>query len=64
MRFDCNRRSKIWECEKRVIVRGVAISTRDLRILSLVFSTLPTLLLEKEKERAMVVNLEFNKAIS
>lgn len=48
------------ECDKSAIVRRAAIPARDLRILGPVFSQSSSIL---AREKAMVVNLEFIKAI-
>ncbi|XP_059458947.1 magnesium transporter MRS2-4 [Corylus avellana] len=60
MRFDRSGRSELVECDKSAIVRRAAIPARDLRILGPVFSHSSSIL---AREKAMVVNLEFIKAI-
>lgn len=60
MRFDRSGRSELVEWEKNAIVRHAAIPARDLRILGPVFSHSSNIL---AREKAMVVNLEFIKAI-
>ncbi|KAG5000036.1 hypothetical protein JHK82_021199 [Glycine max] len=60
MRFDRSGRSELVELEKNAIVRHAAIPARDLRILGPVFSHSSNIL---AREKAMVVNLEFIKAI-
>ncbi|KAI6701727.1 hypothetical protein NL676_016051 [Syzygium grande] len=59
-RFDRAGGSELLECEKSAIVRRVSIPARDLRILGPVFSHSSNIL---AREKAMVVNLEFIKAI-
>lgn len=60
MRFDRAGQSEMLECEKSAIVRRVSIPARDLRILGPVFSQSSNIL---AREKAMVINLEFIKAI-
>lgn len=60
MRFDRSGRSELLECDKNAIIRRAAIPARDLRILGPVFSHSSNIL---AREKAMVVNLEFIKAI-
>ncbi|KAK4762091.1 hypothetical protein SAY87_029975 [Trapa incisa] len=60
MRFDRAGQSELFECEKNAIVRRVSIPARDLRVLGPVFSHSSNIL---AREKAMVVNLEFIKAI-
>ncbi|KAJ1386114.1 putative magnesium transporter MRS2-4 [Sesbania bispinosa] len=60
MRFDRSGRSELVEWEKNTIIRHASIPARDLRILGPVFSHSSNIL---AREKAMVVNLEFIKAI-
>ncbi|KAM1316758.1 hypothetical protein TB2_019777 [Malus domestica] len=60
MRFDRFGGSEIVECDKNAIIRRAAIPARDLRILGPVFFHSSSIL---AREKAMVVNLEFIKAI-
>ncbi|CAL0325054.1 unnamed protein product [Lupinus luteus] len=60
MRVDRTGRSELVEWDKNTIIRHAAIPARDLRILGPVFSHSSNIL---ARERAMVVNLEFIKAI-
>ncbi|PRQ59611.1 putative Mg2+ transporter protein, CorA-like/Zinc transport protein ZntB [Rosa chinensis] len=60
MRFDRCGGSELVECDKNAIIRRAAIPPRDLRILGPVFSHSSSIL---AREKAMVVNLEFIKAI-
>lgn len=60
MRFDRIGISELVECDKSTIIKRVAIPARDLRILGPVFSQSSNIL---AREKAMVVNLEFIKAI-
>ncbi|XLR16958.1 hypothetical protein S83_044896 [Arachis hypogaea] len=60
MRFDRSGGSELVELDKNAIIRHAAIPTRDLRILGPVFSQSSNIL---AREKAMVVNLEFIKAI-
>ncbi|KAJ8755665.1 hypothetical protein K2173_022260 [Erythroxylum novogranatense] len=60
MRFDRFGNSEVVECDKSTIIKRVAIPARDLRILGPVFSHSSHIL---AREKAMVVNLEFVRAI-
>lgn len=60
MRFDRTGNSELLECDKSAILKRVTIPARDLRILGPVFSHSSNIL---AREKAMVVNLEFIKAI-
>ncbi|KAK2438400.1 magnesium transporter [Trifolium repens] len=60
MRFDRSGTSELVEWEKNTIIRHAAIPARDLRILGPVFSHSSSIL---ARDKAMVVNLEFIKAI-
>ncbi|KAG9445316.1 hypothetical protein H6P81_016656 [Aristolochia fimbriata] len=60
MRFDRLGQSELMECDKSAIIKRVSIPARDLRILGPVFSHSSNIL---AREKAMVVNLEFIKAI-
>lgn len=60
MRFDKFGNSELMECDKSTIIKRVAIPARDLRILGPVFSHSSNIL---AREKAMVVNLEFIRAI-
>ncbi|XP_061365742.1 magnesium transporter MRS2-4-like isoform X2 [Gastrolobium bilobum] len=60
MRFDRSGRSELMELDKNTIIRQASIPARDLRILGPIFSHSSTIL---AREKAMVVNLEFIKAI-
>ncbi|XP_073001306.1 putative magnesium transporter MRS2-G [Typha latifolia] len=60
MRFDRRGQSEILECDKSVIIKRAAIPARDLRILGPIFSHSSNIL---AREKAMVVNLEFIRAI-
>ncbi|WCJ18392.1 Magnesium transporter MRS2-4 [Euphorbia peplus] len=60
MRFDRFGNSELMECEKSTIIKRVSIPARDLRILGPVFSHSSSIL---AREKAMVVNLEFIRAI-
>ncbi|CAM8904193.1 unnamed protein product [Rhodiola kirilowii] len=60
MRFDKSGETEVLECDKSAILKRVAIPARDLRILGPVFSHSSNIL---AREKAMVVNLEFIKAI-
>ncbi|XP_061365746.1 magnesium transporter MRS2-4-like [Gastrolobium bilobum] len=60
MRFDRSGRSELVEWDKNAIIHHAAIPARDLRILGPVFSHSSNIL---AREKAMVVNLEFIKAI-
>ncbi|XP_021736876.1 magnesium transporter MRS2-4-like [Chenopodium quinoa] len=60
MKFDKFGESELFEWDKSSIIKRVGIPARDLRILGPVFSQSSNIL---ARERAMVVNLEFIKAI-
>ncbi|KAF7144373.1 hypothetical protein RHSIM_Rhsim05G0093800 [Rhododendron simsii] len=60
MRLDRFGQSELIECEKSIIIKRASIPARDLRILGPVFSHTSNIL---AREKAMVVNLEFIKAI-
>ncbi|XP_071725601.1 magnesium transporter MRS2-4-like [Rutidosis leptorrhynchoides] len=60
MRFDTSGESEVFECDKSTIIKRAGIPARDLRILGPVFSNSSNIL---ARERAMVVNLEYIKAI-
>ncbi|KAK9085963.1 hypothetical protein Sjap_026374 [Stephania japonica] len=60
MKFDLMGQSEVLEMEKSAIIKRVSIPPRDLRILGPVFSHSSNIL---AREKAMVVNLEFIKAI-
>ncbi|XP_068314421.1 magnesium transporter MRS2-4-like [Pyrus communis] len=60
MRFDRFGVSELVECDKNAIIRRTAIPAWDLRILGPVFSHSSSIF---AREKAMVVNLEFIKAI-
>ncbi|KAK3028225.1 hypothetical protein RJ639_037559 [Escallonia herrerae] len=60
MRFDRSGQSELIECDKSMIIKRASIPARDLRILGPVFSHSSSIL---AREKAMVVNLEFIKAI-
>ncbi|KMT00837.1 hypothetical protein BVRB_9g221120 [Beta vulgaris subsp. vulgaris] len=60
MKFDKFGQSELIEWDKSAIIKRVGIPARDLRILGPVFSQSSNIL---ARERAMVVNLEFIKAI-
>ncbi|KAL2928494.1 Magnesium transporter MRS2-4 [Bienertia sinuspersici] len=60
MKFDRFGESELIEWDKSSIIKRVGIPARDLRILGPVFSHSSSIL---ARERAMVVNLEFIKAI-
>ncbi|KAF5781736.1 putative magnesium transporter MRS2 [Helianthus annuus] len=60
MRFDRSGESEVFECDKTTIIKRAGIPARDLRILGPVFSNSSNIL---ARERAMVVNLEYIKAI-
>ncbi|WOK98769.1 magnesium transporter MRS2-G isoform X1 [Canna indica] len=60
MRFDCAGQSEVLELGKSAIIKRAGIPSRDLRILGPLFSQSSNIL---ARERAMVVNLEFIKAI-
>ncbi|GKV21230.1 hypothetical protein SLEP1_g31227 [Rubroshorea leprosula] len=60
MRFDRDGKSEVVELDKSTIIRRAGIPARDLRILGPLFSQSSNIL---AREKAMVVNLEFIKAI-
>ncbi|KAI3972670.1 hypothetical protein MKX01_019328 [Papaver californicum] len=60
MKFNQFGESEIFELDKNAIIKRVSIPARDLRILGPVFSQSSNIL---AREKAMVVNLEFIKAI-
>ncbi|KAL2491122.1 Magnesium transporter MRS2-4 [Abeliophyllum distichum] len=60
MRLDRWGHSELIECDKSVILKRVSIPSRDLRILGPIFSHSSSIL---AREKAMVVNLEFIRAI-
>ncbi|KAJ4967392.1 hypothetical protein NE237_019241 [Protea cynaroides] len=60
MRFDRFGQTELLECDKNAIIKRASIPARDLRILGPVFSQSSNIL---AREKAMVVNLEFIKAI-
>ncbi|KAJ8434765.1 hypothetical protein Cgig2_019690 [Carnegiea gigantea] len=60
MKFDKFGQSELIELDKGTIIKRVGIPARDLRILGPVFSHSSNIV---ARERAMVVNLEFIKAI-
>ncbi|CAA2960175.1 magnesium transporter MRS2-4 [Olea europaea subsp. europaea] len=60
MRLDRWGHSELIECDKSVILKRVSIPSRDLRILGPIFSHSSRIL---AREKAMVVNLEFIRAI-
>lgn len=60
MRFDRSGESELFECDKSTIIKRTGIPARDLRILGPVFSNSSNIL---AREKAMVVNLEYIKAI-
>ncbi|XP_020094239.1 putative magnesium transporter MRS2-G [Ananas comosus] len=60
MRFDRTGHTEIMECDKNAIIKRAAIPTRDLRILGPIFSNSSNIL---AREKAMVVNLEYIRAI-
>ncbi|XP_043709048.1 magnesium transporter MRS2-4-like [Telopea speciosissima] len=60
MRFDRFGHTELLECDKSAIIKRASIPARDLRILGPVFSHSSNIL---AREKAMVVNLEFIKAI-
>ncbi|KAK9682315.1 hypothetical protein RND81_10G064800 [Saponaria officinalis] len=60
MKFDKNGESELIEWDKSSIIKRVGIPPRDLRILGPIFSHSSSIL---AREKAMVVNLEFIKAI-
>lgn len=60
MHFDATGNSEVLECDKQMIMKRASIPARDLRILGPIFSHSSNIL---AREKAMVVNLEFIKAI-
>lgn len=60
MKVDRNGQSETIECDKSVIIKRVSIPARDLRILGPLFSHSSNIL---ARDKAIVVNLEFIKAI-
>jgi magnesium transporter len=60
MRFDQSGQSELTECDKSTIIKRVSIPARDLRIHGPVFSDSSNIL---ARDKAMVMNLEFIKAI-
>ncbi|XP_074312536.1 magnesium transporter MRS2-4 [Silene latifolia] len=60
MKFDKSGQSELIEWDKTTIIKRVGIPPRDLRILGPIFSQSSSIL---ARERAMIVNLEFIKAI-
>ncbi|KAH6762605.1 magnesium transporter 6 [Perilla frutescens var. hirtella] len=60
MRMDRLGHSELIECDKTVIIKRVSIPARDLRILGPIFSHSSSIL---AREKAMIVNLEFIRAI-
>ncbi|KAK6121338.1 hypothetical protein DH2020_044910 [Rehmannia glutinosa] len=60
MRMDRLGQSELIECDKSVIIKRVSIPARDLRILGPIFSHSSSIL---AREKAMIVNLEFIRAI-
>ncbi|KAK4476842.1 hypothetical protein RD792_016002 [Penstemon davidsonii] len=60
MRMDRLGQSELMECDKSVIIKRVSIPTRDLRILGPIFSHSSSIL---AREKAMIVNLEYIRAI-
>ncbi|GMH25069.1 hypothetical protein Nepgr_026912 [Nepenthes gracilis] len=60
MKFDRHGQSELIEWDKSTIIKRVSIPARDLRILGPVFSHSSSIL---ARERSMVINLEFIKAI-
>ncbi|KAL1549660.1 Magnesium transporter MRS2-4 [Salvia divinorum] len=60
MRMDRLGQSELIECDKTVIIKRVSIPARDLRILGPIFSHSSSIL---AREKAMIVNLEFIRAI-
>ncbi|XP_024390959.1 magnesium transporter MRS2-4 isoform X2 [Physcomitrium patens] len=60
MRFDATGNSEIFECDKNDLLKRVTVPARDLRIMGPIFSQSSHIL---ARENAMVVNLEFVKAI-
>ncbi|KAL8161478.1 hypothetical protein V2J09_012967 [Rumex salicifolius] len=60
MKFDRDGQSEAIECDKSAIIKRVSIPARDLRILGPLFSHSSNIL---ARDKAIVVNLEFVKAI-
>ncbi|XP_031131100.1 magnesium transporter MRS2-4-like [Ipomoea triloba] len=60
MRFDRAGQSELIECDKGAIIKRASVPARDLRILGPIFSHSSNIL---AREKAIVVNLEFIKAI-
>ncbi|KAG0451968.1 hypothetical protein HPP92_025979 [Vanilla planifolia] len=60
MRFDCTGQSEVTEYDKSAIIQRASIPARDLRILGPIFSQSSNII---AREKAIVVNLEFIKAI-
>lgn len=60
MRFDRTGQSEVTELDKNAIIRRASIPTRDLRILGPIFSHSSNII---AREKAMIINLEFIKAI-
>ncbi|KAK8934364.1 putative magnesium transporter MRS2-G [Platanthera zijinensis] len=60
MRFDRTGQSEVAELDKNAIIRRTSIPTRDLRILGPIFSQSSNII---AREKAMIINLEFMKAI-
>ncbi|KAH0469479.1 hypothetical protein IEQ34_001037 [Dendrobium chrysotoxum] len=60
MRFDRTGQSEVAELDKNAIIRRASIPTRDLRILGPIFSQSSNII---AREKAIVINLEFIKAI-
>ncbi|KAJ7569451.1 hypothetical protein O6H91_01G078600 [Diphasiastrum complanatum] len=60
MRFDCTGASELLECDRNMIMRRSSIPARDLRVLGPLFSQSSNIL---AREKALLVNLEFIKAI-
>lgn len=60
MQFDASGNSEIFDCDRNGLLKRVTVPARDLRILGPIFSKSSHIL---ARENAMVVNLEFVKAI-
>ncbi|GER45932.1 magnesium transporter MRS2 [Striga asiatica] len=60
MTMDRLGQSELMECDKNFIIKRVSIPARDLRILGPIFSHSSSIL---AREKAMIVNLEFIRAI-
>ncbi|XP_019169174.1 PREDICTED: magnesium transporter MRS2-4-like isoform X2 [Ipomoea nil] len=60
MRFDRAGQSELIECDKGAIIKRASVPARDLRILGPIFSHSSNIL---AREKAIVINLEFIKAI-